>query len=93
MRLSMNKEDICEPVEIPKENWSEFLSTIIKSSIECADRIGENLKKQCIDYFEQLETNRDEAIKYLKYALDEEKETPSKHNDWRLDLLKILEKR
>lgn len=38
----------------------------------------------------QLETNRDEAIEYLRYALDEEKETPSKHNDWRLDLLEII---
>ena len=66
MRLSMNKEDICEPVEVPKENWSEVLSTVIKSSIEGADRIGDNLKKQCIDYFEQLETNRDKAIEILK---------------------------
>ena len=43
-------------------------------------------------YINQLETNRDEVIEYLKYALDEEKETPSKHNDWRLDLLEILER-
>ena len=39
-----------------------------------------------------LEANWDEAIEYLRYALDEEKETPSKHNDWRLDLLEILER-
>ena len=45
-----------------------------------------------VNYINQLETNRDEAIEYLKYALDEEKETPSKHNDWRLDLLEILER-
>lgn len=70
----MNKEDICEPVEISKENWSKVLSTVIKSSIECADRIGDNLKKQCIDYFEQLEKNRDE----LKKWLEEEK---NKHYD------------
>ena len=47
-----------------------------------------------INFYEQkvnqLETNRDEAIEYLRYALDEEKETPSKHNDWRLDLLEII---
>ena len=47
---------------------------------------------QLLDYINQLETNRDEAIEYLRYALDEEKETPSKHNDWRLDLLEILER-
>lgn len=30
------------------------------------------------------------AIEYLTYASCEEKETPSKHNDWKLDLLEIL---
>lgn len=65
MRLSMNKDDICEPIEIPKENWSEFLSTIIKGSIRRDDVIGSNLKQQCINYFEQLETNRDEVIELL----------------------------
>ena len=45
-----------------------------------------------VNYINQLETNRDEVIEYLKYALDEEKETPSKYNDWRLDLLEILER-
>ena len=43
-----------------------------------------------LDYINQLETNRDDAIEYLRYALDEEKETPSKYNDWRLDLLEII---
>lgn len=73
-----------------KENWGKFLSEIIKSSINNFDMIGDNLRVQCIKYFEQLETNRDDAIEYLRYALDEEKETPSKYNDWRLDLLEMI---
>ena len=39
---------------------------------------------------QQLKSVLNEAIEYLIYALDEEKETPSKHNDWRLDLLEII---
>lgn len=66
MRLSMNKEDICKPIKIPKEKRNEFLSTIIKSCISNSNIIGENLEKECIDYFELLETNRDEAIELLR---------------------------
>lgn len=66
MRLSMNKEDICEPIKIPKEKRNEFLSTIIKSCISNSNIIGKNLEIECINYFEQLETNRDEAIEFIK---------------------------
>lgn len=61
------------------------------------NEVEENLKlselwRKSQEEKRQLEANKDEAIEYLKYALDEEKETPSKHNDWRLDLLEILER-
>ena len=62
----MNKEDICEPIKIPKEKRNEFLSTIIKSCISNSNIIGENLEIECINYFEQLETNIEKAIEVLK---------------------------
>ena len=40
--------------------------------------------------FYKLEDRINKAIEYIEYALDEEKETPSKYEDWRLDLLGIL---
>lgn len=50
--------------------------------------------KECSDLANDLAneySNRiDKAIEYIEYALDEEKVTPSKYHDWRLDLLDIL---
>ena len=68
-------------VEMMRE---ELIKDMDKMSVY--QKENERLKEKV----KQLETNRDEAIEYLKYALDEEKETPSKHNDWRLDLLEII---
>ena len=82
----MNKEvkELIEEIKVFNIEHSHhpyYLYTLDKKDVELL-----------LDYINQLETNRDEAIEYLKYALDEEKETPSKHNDWRLDLLEILER-
>ena len=64
--------------ELKEELGDKFEEFMYKVNIELLEKVN------------QLETNRDEAIEYLRYALDEEKETPSKHNDWRLDLLEII---
>lgn len=57
-----------------KENWNKFLSEIIKSSINNFDMIGDNLRVQCVEYFEQLETNIEDAIGYIKYCQTSDKD-------------------
>lgn len=71
-------EQEIKALEKEKEYFKDWCK-VYESRIETKDHI-----------INQLEKNRDEVIEYIKYALDEEKETPSKHNDWRLDLLEIL---
>ena len=55
-----------------KENWNKFLSEIIKSSINRDEMIGDNLRTQCVEYFEQLETSitsKDNGLLQLKEEL------------------------
>lgn len=66
---------------------TEEKNELIEETLELSHQWYKSKKEK-----RQLEETIDEAIEYLKYALDEEKETPSKHNDWRLDLLEILER-
>lgn len=66
---------------------NEEKNELIEETLELSHQWYKSKKEK-----RQLEETIDEAIEYLKYALDEEKETPSKHNDWRLDLLEILER-
>ena len=55
MRLNCyGKEDITKPIEIPKENWKEFLQEIIKGTIQNEEHLGKNLKRQCIEYLDNL---------------------------------------
>lgn len=49
-----NKEDITQPVIIPKENWEDTLQQVIKSCVKNEEHLGKNLKQQCIDYLEEL---------------------------------------
>ncbi len=81
-----------------KKERNEFLSNIIKCSIRNFDRIGENLAEQCVDYLEQLETNRDEAIekielllKDLKLNQEEEKATGKSYFNTNLFAIRVNE--
>lgn len=69
MRLSMNKQDICEPIEIPREKFKEMLGEVIKATIIGEEHLGDNLKKQCVDYIDKLNLYKDvieEVSKKLK---------------------------
>lgn len=49
-----NKEDITQPVTIPKDNWKDTLQQIIKGCVKNEKNLGKNLKQQCIDYLDKL---------------------------------------
>ncbi len=50
----------------------------------------EELLKVAEQENQQLKEKIDKAIEYIEFALSEDKETPTKYEDWRLDLLEIL---
>lgn len=74
-------------VEIPKKILDLELNDYI-NRVDEINRLVINDKNEL--YIRELLNRIDKATEYLEYALDEEKETPSKYKDWRLDLLEIL---
>ena len=47
-----------------ENEWNETLKMFITGAINDASHIGDNLKKQCIDYIEQLQQENKELKKY-----------------------------
>ena len=43
----------------------DILKQIIIDTIKEEEHLGDNLKKQCVDYIEQLQNNRNELKKWL----------------------------
>ena len=44
---------------------NDMLKQIIIDTIKGEEHLGENLKKQCVDYIEQLQTNWNELTKWV----------------------------
>lgn len=74
MRLSMNKQDICEPIEIPREKFKEMLGEVIKATIIGEEHLGDNLKEQCVDYIDELNLYK-KVVAEVKKNLKSERKT------------------
>ena len=71
----MNKQDICEPIEIPREKFKEMLGEVIKATIIGEEHLGDNLKKQCVDYIDELNLYKEVVKEEVKPKRGRKKST------------------
>ena len=56
---------------------NDMLKQIIIDTIKGEEHLGENLKEQCVDYIEQLQTNWNELKNYLEKQIIDSKSASS----------------